>query len=46
MRLHVLVASFTLLVSAWLLLSPGQVVAGGSMVVGTVYARNYMGGRT
>ncbi|MEM2943112.1 MAG: carboxypeptidase-like regulatory domain-containing protein [Candidatus Bathyarchaeia archaeon] len=24
-------------------MSPGQVVAGGSMVVGTVYARNYMG---
>jgi hypothetical protein len=43
LRLHVLALGLTLLVSALLLSSSGQVAAGGSKVVGTVYAKNYMG---
>jgi len=43
LRPHILAVSLVLLTSALLLLASDQVVAGGSMVVGTVYTRNYMG---
>jgi len=42
LRLHILAVSLVLLTSALLLLASDQVVAGGSMVEGTVYVRNYM----